>query len=102
MIWNEAIECADRKTMEELQLKRLKNVVAHVYKNVEPVSYTHLKSKNAGKNPAFLFNQNYVIFRKVQMPELQAQPHYSPAVQTLCGRRRLYKSALCSLPAFLS
>ncbi len=36
MIWNEAIECADRKTMEELQLKRLKNVVAHVYKNVEP------------------------------------------------------------------
>ena len=36
MIWNEAIECADRETMQAIQLERLKKTVAHVYKNVQP------------------------------------------------------------------
>lgn len=36
MIWNESIECADRETMQGIQLEKLKKTVAHVYKNVEP------------------------------------------------------------------
>lgn len=36
MIWNEAIECADRETMEDIQFERLKKVVLHVYENVKP------------------------------------------------------------------
>lgn len=36
MIWNEAIECADRETIESIQLERLKKTVAHVYENVGP------------------------------------------------------------------
>ena len=36
MIWNEAIECADRATIEEIQLEKLKKVVAHAYENQMP------------------------------------------------------------------
>lgn len=35
MIWNKAVECADRETMQGIQLERLKDTVAHVYSNVE-------------------------------------------------------------------
>ena len=35
MIWNEAMECADRAVIEDIQLKKLKKTVAHVYENVE-------------------------------------------------------------------
>lgn len=34
MIWNEAVECLERKKMEELQLERLKEVVKRAYNNV--------------------------------------------------------------------
>lgn len=36
MIWNEAIECADRAAIESIQLEKLKKTVAHVYENVKP------------------------------------------------------------------
>ena len=36
MIWNEAMECANRSTMEEIQLEKLKKVVAHAYENQMP------------------------------------------------------------------
>ena len=36
MIWNEAIECADRETMQKIQLERLKETVDYVYENVGP------------------------------------------------------------------
>ena len=36
MIWNEAIECADRETMQKIQLERLKETVDYVYDNVGP------------------------------------------------------------------
>ena len=36
MIWNEAIECADRAKIEEIQLEKLKKVVAHAYANQVP------------------------------------------------------------------
>lgn len=36
MIWNEAIECADRSTIEAIQLEKLKKVVAHAYENQMP------------------------------------------------------------------
>lgn len=34
MIWNETVECLERKKMEELQLERLKEVVKRAYNNV--------------------------------------------------------------------
>ncbi len=34
MIWNPAMETADRKTMQDIQLQRLKETVKHVYENV--------------------------------------------------------------------
>ena len=37
MIWNREMECADRDTMQALQLERLKKTVAHVYANVAPL-----------------------------------------------------------------
>jgi phenylacetate-CoA ligase len=36
MIWNKAAECADRETIEQVQLKKLKGTVARMYQNVEP------------------------------------------------------------------
>lgn len=36
MIWNKAMECADRETMERLQLHKLKSTVERIYQNVEP------------------------------------------------------------------
>ena len=36
MIWNPEMECADRETMQELQLKRLQQTVAYEYANVAP------------------------------------------------------------------
>ncbi len=36
MIWNESIECADRETMQAIQLEKLKQTVTHVYNNVKP------------------------------------------------------------------
>ena len=36
MIWNEAIECAERSKIEEIQLEKLKKVVAHAYENQAP------------------------------------------------------------------
>jgi len=36
MIWNKAAECADRETIEQIQLKKLKGTVARIYQNVEP------------------------------------------------------------------
>ena len=35
MIWNEAVECADRETMRALQLKKLKETVKYEYENVK-------------------------------------------------------------------
>ena len=34
MIWNKSIECADRKTIKDMQLERLKDVVNRAYNNV--------------------------------------------------------------------
>jgi len=34
MIWNKEMECADRETMQKLQLARLQKTVKHVYENV--------------------------------------------------------------------
>jgi len=34
MIWNKEMECADRETMQKLQLERLQKTVKHVYDNV--------------------------------------------------------------------
>jgi len=34
MIWNKEMECADRETMQKLQLERLQKTVKHVYENV--------------------------------------------------------------------
>jgi len=48
MIWNEAIECADRATIEEIQLEKLKNVVAHVYEHQIPY---RKKMEAAGVTP---------------------------------------------------
>ncbi len=36
MIWNKAAECADRETLNQIQLKKLKGTVARIYQNVEP------------------------------------------------------------------
>lgn len=36
MIWNEAMECADRAKIEEIQLEKLQKVVAHAYANQAP------------------------------------------------------------------
>lgn len=36
MIWNKAAECADRETLNQVQLKKLKGTVARLYQNVEP------------------------------------------------------------------
>jgi len=36
MIWNKAAECADRESLEQVQLKKLKGTVARMYQNVEP------------------------------------------------------------------
>lgn len=36
MIWNKAAECADRDSLELVQLKKLKGTVARMYQNVEP------------------------------------------------------------------
>jgi phenylacetate-CoA ligase len=36
MIWNKAAECADRETLEQVQLKKLKGTVSRIYQNVEP------------------------------------------------------------------
>lgn len=48
MIWNKAMECADRETLRELQLKKLKATVKRVYQNVEPY---RLKMQEAGIKP---------------------------------------------------
>ena len=34
IIWNKEMECADRKTIRQLQLERLKHTVAYCYDNV--------------------------------------------------------------------
>jgi len=39
MIWNKAVECADRETMDQTQLKKLKGTVARLYQNVESYRY---------------------------------------------------------------
>jgi phenylacetate-CoA ligase len=36
MIWNKAMECADRETLRGIQLRKLRDTVARVYQNVEP------------------------------------------------------------------
>jgi phenylacetate-CoA ligase len=36
MIWNKAAECANRETLNQIQLKKLKGTVARIYQNVEP------------------------------------------------------------------
>jgi phenylacetate-CoA ligase len=36
MIWNKAAECADRETLNQIQLKKLKGTVSRLYQNVEP------------------------------------------------------------------
>ena len=48
MIWNREMECADRQTMQALQLERLKKTVAHVYANVAPY---RKKMDEAGVKP---------------------------------------------------
>ena len=48
MIWNREMECADRDTMQALQLERLKKTVAHVYANVAPY---RKKMDEAGVKP---------------------------------------------------
>lgn len=35
MIWNRAAECAERETIEQVQLKKLKDTVSRMYQNVE-------------------------------------------------------------------
>lgn len=48
MIWNERMECADRETMRNVQLEKLKKTVKHEYDNV-----THYRKKmdEAGVKP---------------------------------------------------
>ena len=48
MIWNREAECMTAEEMEELQLKRLQNVVKRVYENVP---YYRQKLDNAGVTP---------------------------------------------------
>ncbi|MGI6722616.1 MAG: phenylacetate--CoA ligase family protein [Anaerovoracaceae bacterium] len=36
MIWNKAMECADRETMNKIQLRKLQSTVKRVYQKVEP------------------------------------------------------------------
>ncbi|MBP3384414.1 MAG: phenylacetate--CoA ligase [Firmicutes bacterium] len=48
MIWNEAIECADRSEIEKIQLEKLKKVVAHAYENQMPY---RKKMEAAGVKP---------------------------------------------------
>jgi phenylacetate-CoA ligase len=36
MIWNKAIECAEREELEQIQLRKLKGTVSRMYQNVEP------------------------------------------------------------------
>ena len=48
MILNREMECADRDTMQALQLERLKKTVAHVYANVAPY---RKKMDEAGVKP---------------------------------------------------
>lgn len=49
MIWNEAIECADRAKIEEIQLEKLKWTVNHVYENQ---AHYRKKMDAAGVTPA--------------------------------------------------
>ena len=48
MIWNKAAECADRETMDRIQLKKLQATVKRVYQNVEPY---RAKMQQAGIKP---------------------------------------------------
>ena len=48
MIWNKEMECADRKTMRTLQLKKLKETVRYEYDNVP---YYREKMDKAGVKP---------------------------------------------------
>lgn len=49
MIWNRSMECATRETMRDLQLKKLKSIVAYEYENVP---YYAEKMDKAGVKPA--------------------------------------------------
>ena len=48
MYWNKTIECADRETMNALQLERLRRTVKRVYQNVQP---SREKMQEAGITP---------------------------------------------------
>ena len=48
MYWNKTIECADRETMNALQLERLRRTVKRVYQNVQPYRE---KMQEAGITP---------------------------------------------------
>lgn len=48
MIWNRAMECADRQTIEEIQLRKLKSTVKRLYQNVETY---RLKMQEKGLTP---------------------------------------------------
>lgn len=48
MIWNEAMECADRETLEQIQLRKLKSTVKRMYQNVETY---RLKMQERGLKP---------------------------------------------------
>jgi len=48
MIWNKAAECADRETMDRIQLKKLQATVKRVYQNVQPYRE---KMQEAGITP---------------------------------------------------
>lgn len=36
MIWNKAMECSDRESLQRLQLKKLQNTIKKMYQNAEP------------------------------------------------------------------
>lgn len=48
MIWNKAMECADRQTMEQIQLNKLKDAIKRVYQHAEPY---RAKMQQAGVKP---------------------------------------------------
>ena len=48
MIWNKAMECSDRDTMNRLQLRKLQATIKRVYQNVEPY---RLKMQSLGLKP---------------------------------------------------
>ena len=48
MIWNQAMECANRKTMNEIQLRKLQRTVKRMYQKVEPY---RKKMQEAGIQP---------------------------------------------------